>query len=157
MISIAPKSRKPSPNPTGKPWGESSREFETCPVPGLLPVSTHSTDETEAMASPDGPCRERHGGTVHTREYPLAFSLWTAEYLSRLSAFLSHGHPTTTDGPLGVPLHVYIYHTFFFVLSLMDSQNMLSVSSMALTALEKALRLGAESNSQCIAVRILGI
>jgi len=40
IVRIAPESRKPSPNPTGEPCGESS-------------VPTHSPDETKAIASPN--------------------------------------------------------------------------------------------------------
>lgn len=53
IVRIAPGSRKPSPNPTGKPRGESSGEIETRPIPGLLPASTHSPHETKSRASPN--------------------------------------------------------------------------------------------------------
>jgi len=53
IVRIAPEPRKPSPNPTGEPWSESSGGFETRPVPGLPPVPTHSPDETNTIAPPN--------------------------------------------------------------------------------------------------------
>ena len=50
IVQIAPGSGK-APTLMGKPKGEASGEFETRPIPGLLPVSTRSSDETKAVVS----------------------------------------------------------------------------------------------------------